>query len=115
MPLSATVQVASAAGAKTEAAQTMNTSCTATADNRHDRRRKCFIFWHRHSGQRPNVTDKYGNVQSNYNYDVFGSPYLSNLDHDIDSATAVKSMTTVQACTIMDSEITAQIKLDLQQ
>ena len=30
-----------------------------------------------------NVTDKYGSVQANYNYDAFGSPYLSNLDHDI--------------------------------
>ena len=30
-----------------------------------------------------NVTDKYGNVQANYNYDAFGTPYLSNLDHDI--------------------------------
>ena len=30
-----------------------------------------------------NTTDKYGAVQANYNYDVFGNPYLSNLDHDI--------------------------------
>ena len=30
-----------------------------------------------------NVTDKYGSVQANYNYDAFGSPYLSNLDNDI--------------------------------
>ncbi|NLF83081.1 MAG: RHS repeat-associated core domain-containing protein, partial [Candidatus Gastranaerophilales bacterium] len=30
-----------------------------------------------------NVTDKYGNVQSNYNYDAFGNPYLSNLDNDM--------------------------------
>ncbi|NLF84094.1 MAG: RHS repeat-associated core domain-containing protein [Candidatus Gastranaerophilales bacterium] len=30
-----------------------------------------------------NVTDKYGAVQSEYNYDVFGSPYLSNLDNDM--------------------------------
>ena len=30
-----------------------------------------------------NVTDKYGSVQSNYNYDVFGNPYLSNLDNDM--------------------------------
>ena len=29
------------------------------------------------------VTDKYGAVQSNYNYDAFGSPYLSNLDNDM--------------------------------
>ncbi|NLK46946.1 MAG: RHS repeat-associated core domain-containing protein, partial [Treponema sp.] len=30
-----------------------------------------------------NVTDKYGNVQANYNYDAFGAPYLSNLDNDM--------------------------------
>ena len=30
-----------------------------------------------------NVTDKYGAVQANYNYDAFGNPYLSNLDNDM--------------------------------
>ena len=30
-----------------------------------------------------NVTDKYGAVQANYNYDVFGAPYLSNLDNEM--------------------------------
>ncbi len=29
------------------------------------------------------VTDKYGTVQADYSYDVFGSPYLGNLDNDI--------------------------------
>ena len=29
------------------------------------------------------VTDKYGTVQSEYNYDAFGSPYLGNLENDI--------------------------------
>ena len=33
--------------------------------------------------QTRNTTDKYGAVQANYSYDVFGNPYLSNLDHDI--------------------------------
>ena len=30
-----------------------------------------------------NTTDKYGAVQSEYNYDAFGNPYLSNLDNDM--------------------------------
>ncbi len=30
------------------------------------------------------VTNKYGAVQADYNYDVFGSPYLYNLENDID-------------------------------
>ena len=30
-----------------------------------------------------NVTDKYGTVQADYSYDVFGSPYLGNLENDI--------------------------------
>ena len=29
------------------------------------------------------VTDKYGTVQSSYDYDAFGSPYLGNLENDI--------------------------------
>ncbi|MBO7485926.1 MAG: RHS repeat-associated core domain-containing protein [Spirochaetaceae bacterium] len=29
------------------------------------------------------VTDKYGSVQADYSYDVFGSPYLGNLENDI--------------------------------
>ena len=29
------------------------------------------------------VTDKYGTVQADYSYDVFGSPYLGNLENDI--------------------------------
>ena len=29
------------------------------------------------------VTDKYGAVQSSYDYDAFGSPYLGNLDNDM--------------------------------
>ena len=29
------------------------------------------------------VTDKYGSVQSSYDYDVFGSPYLGNLENTI--------------------------------
>ncbi|MBO7485255.1 MAG: RHS repeat-associated core domain-containing protein, partial [Spirochaetaceae bacterium] len=29
------------------------------------------------------VTDKYGTVQVDYSYDVFGSPYLGNLENDI--------------------------------
>ena len=29
------------------------------------------------------VTDKYGAVQSSYDYDAFGSPYLGNLENDI--------------------------------
>ena len=30
-----------------------------------------------------NVTDKYGAVQTSYDYDAFGSPYLGNLENDI--------------------------------
>ena len=29
------------------------------------------------------VTDKYGTVQSSYDYDAFGSPYLGNLENDV--------------------------------
>ena len=30
------------------------------------------------------VTDKYGSVQADYSYDAFGSPYLGNLENNID-------------------------------
>ena len=30
-----------------------------------------------------NATDKYGTVQSDYSYGIFGSPYLGNLENDI--------------------------------
>ena len=74
----------SAAGAKNRSRPNNDTHLVQLRrTNRHDRRRKCFIFLAQTFWAASGVTDKYGNVQSNYNYDVFGSPYLSNLDHDI--------------------------------